>query len=124
MLTFDVPIDFQVGKPEFPDILEKTKLVDLVGPNTWFIFLKLKVNSDWLRKSADLWPEDSDYKLMETFVRTVKTPNDTAERGVKLMSDYALILTKDESMKQYILQVVDSHRKAFPDFKKKTLNSE
>ena len=70
-----------------------------------------------------MWSEDSDYLVAERFVRTVKTINDTAERGVKLMTDYALILTKDETMKQWILQVVDSHRKRFPDFNKKTMNS-
>ena len=57
------------------------------------------------------------------FVRTVKTTNDTAERAVKLMSDYATILSKDEQMKQWILQAVDNNRKMFPNFNKSALNS-
>ena len=112
LLTFPVPENLPLGKPEFPDILEKTQLCDLVGPHSWLLFISLK-----------LWSEDSDYLVAERFVRTVKTINDTAERGVKLMTDYALILTKDETMKQWILQVVDSHRKGFPEFNKKTMNS-
>ena len=60
---------------------------------------------------------------IENFVRTVKTTNDTAERGVKLMTDYAQILTHDEDMRQWILQAVDNNRKMFPDFNKNTLNS-
>ena len=69
-----------------------------------------------------MWCEDPTFNVAEKFVCSVKTINDTAERGIKLMSDYALILTKDEKMKQMILQVVDDHRKRFPDFRKKVLN--
>ena len=113
LLTFEPPDSFHVGKPEFPDILEKTQLVDLVGPKSWFLFLKLKVESGWLRKDMKLWPDDPDFGAVNRFVRTVKTTNDTAERGVKLMTDYAKIRTGDETKKQWILQVVDCHRKNF-----------
>ena len=70
-----------------------------------------------------MWSEDPDFILAEQFARTVKTTNDSAERGVKLMTDYAQILTKDDEMRQLIIQVVDNKRKKHPDFKKKTLNS-
>ena len=50
------------------------------------------------------------------------TTNNTAERAVKLMTDYAQILTKDENMRQWISQAVDGNRKKFPELKKKTLN--
>jgi hypothetical protein len=122
LLTFPVPDDIPTGKPEFPDILERTQLVDLVGPNSWFLFLKLKIGYGWLSKAVEHWSEDPDFASAEAFVRSVKVTNDTAERGVKLMTDYAQILTKDENMKQWILQAVDSNRKKYPDFKKKTLN--
>ena len=113
LLTISVPSEFSVGKPEFPDILEKTELADFLGPNSWFLFNKLKISSEWLSKSITSWSEDSNYCVMEEFVRTVKTKNDTAERGVKLMTDYANILTKDEGMKQWILQAVDDNRKKY-----------
>ena len=38
------------------------------------------------------------------------------------MTDYAQILTKNEDMKQWILQAVDENRKKYPEFTKKTLN--
>ena len=123
LLTFSVPQEFIIGKPEFPDITERTELVDLIGSNSWFIFSKLKKGSDWLKMSVETWPEDPEYQVIEKFVRTVKTTNDTAERGIKLMTDYAQILSKDEHTKQWILQVVDNHRKVFPDFNKNTLNA-
>ena len=87
LLTFPVPTEFPVGKPEFPDILEKTQLVDLIGPKSWFIFFRLKLSSTtWLKRDVNLWSEDPDFKMMENYVRTVKTTNDTAERGVKLIT--------------------------------------
>ena len=44
------------------------------------------------------WSEDPDFAAAEAFVRSVKVTNDTAERGVKLMTDYAQILTKDKNI--------------------------
>ena len=40
--------------------------------------------------------------------------NDTAKRGIKMMSDYAHTITKDESQRQALLQVVQEHRKLHP----------
>ena len=50
--------------------------------------------------------DSEDYRTAETFVRTVKTTNDLAERAVKMATDYSQILTKDEDT-----------RRAYPDFK-------
>ena len=47
---------------------------------------------------------------------------DTAERGVKLISEFLNTTTKDESQLQYLLQAVEAHRDKFPNFNKKTLN--
>ena len=105
-ITFPVPDHIECGKPKFPDLLEKTQFVDLIGPKSWFMFLKLKVGYGWLSKSVELWKDDPNFKTVENFVQTVKTTNDTAERAVKLMTDYAQILTKDEDMRQWILQAV------------------
>ena len=40
--------------------------------------------------------------------------NDTTERGIKMISDYAQTITKDESQRQALLQVVQEHRKLHP----------
>ena len=57
----------------------------------------------------------------ESIVTALKVVNDTAERGVKLIQDYNLILTKDEEQKQFLLQVVQEHRRLYPDASKKTI---
>ena len=59
---------------------------------------------------------------MREFAKTVKVTNDVAECGVKLISVYMNILTKDEKMRSYLLQGVEYCRRKFPDFKKSTLN--
>ena len=40
--------------------------------------------------------------------------NDIAQRGIKMISDYAQTITKDESQRQALLQVVQEHRKLHP----------
>ena len=75
-----------------------------------------------MNKDPKKWQEDPNYKKVEQFVRTVKTVNDCAERGVKMISDYAAILTKDEKVRDWLLQGVEANRRKYPDFKIMTLN--
>ena len=35
LLTFSPPVDYGLRKPEFPEIKEKTRLVDLLGPMSY-----------------------------------------------------------------------------------------
>ena len=122
LLTFEVPKQFETGKPSLPEIGESTELVDLVGPMSWLLFERLDLSSDWLKAEVRLWSENSDFLAAQNFVRTVKTTNDCAERAVKLMTDYSTNLTTKEDKKQQILKVVDNHRKKFNNFDKKTFN--
>ena len=48
--------------------------------------------------------------------------NDVAERGVKMATDFASLLTEDDSMRAMILQGVERSRKVYPNFKKNCLN--
>ena len=54
-------------------------------------------------------------------MKSLKVVNDVAERGVKLITDFNNLLTKDEEQKQYVLQVVHKCRKLYPDVSKHTL---
>ena len=46
-----------------------------------------------------------------------------AEREVKLIIDYAEILTRDEVNREFPLQKVELHRRKFPDLQKKIVAS-
>ena len=72
--------------------------------------------------NPDKWEDSQDYGIMRNYVRTVKVTNDVAERGVKLMADYATILTEDDDMRQYILHALERNRIMYPTFRKNILN--
>ena len=61
------------------------------------------------------------FKEVESFVRNILVVNDTAERGIKLISGYANCLTKNASESQEILQLVEYHRSKIYDDKKSTI---
>ena len=55
----------------------------------------LKIGISWLQSGPETWSEDLGYQETAAFVTTVKETSDVAERGVKLITYYAEILTKD-----------------------------
>ena len=126
LLTYQsiAPDSYKLEKPKFPFIEEKTELVDLVSPLSFKFFKVLNTDIAWLSMDPEEWEEDDNYKNTKEFVRTVKVTNDVAERGVKMASDYATLLTKDDTMRAWILQGVEKSRRTYPDFKKETLNVE
>ena len=97
-LQSEVPESFKLEKPKFPIIDKNTKLEDLVTPQSFKFFTILGLKSDWLGKSPDMWKNDEDFNVANEFVNTVKVTNDIAERGIKIATDYASILTKDDNL--------------------------
>ena len=121
-LTTSVPESYKLVKPKFQKIDEKTSLSDLITPQSFKFFSILNLDYDWLAISPEKWEQEESYKKAKQFVKTVKVTNDVAERGVKLAADYATILTKDEEIRDKLLQGVERCRRLFPNFKKQTLN--
>ena len=66
------------------------------------------------------WDQNLDYCKLRQFVSNVHVINDIAERGIKLITDF-IGHCHDESQRQALLQVVQSHREQFPDYSKSTL---
>ena len=122
ILTFSPPDLSDLGKPRFPEVKPDTQLVDLIGSKSHLFFNILEIDPNWLSKNPDSWNDETEYKRAELFVRNVKTVNDCAERGVKLVTDYASILTKDDQLKEWLLQGVEKNRKEYKNFNIKTLN--
>jgi hypothetical protein len=121
MIT-ECPESFRLGKPVFPKVTDASMLSDFVGPESFAMFKALKVGSAWLAKPADDWPEDADYQISNKFVKSVKVVNDPAERGIKLISDFATHISTDPDQQAALLQGVEKHRRDFPSFTKKVLN--
>ena len=85
----------KTGKPVFVHIDRSTELLDLIGPESWFLVTALNISHDWLSLPCREWETLGDFCCDRDFVRTVKDVNDAAERGVKLNIDCAPIIADD-----------------------------
>lgn len=94
---------------------------DFVCADTLKFFQRFQLSISFLNLDPRFWEENAEYKASAGMVQKLKVVNDAAERGVKLISDYANILTKDEDQKQAILQTVSEYRKLFPNVTKETM---
>ena len=110
MLLFERPGEYRPGKPSLPKVTEESELVDFIGSNSWLVFDILGLQGDWLVKPVTEWEESPDYLTLKTYIENLKVVNDTAERGIKLWSDFIGILTSNEAKRQDIVQVVEEHR--------------
>ena len=99
----------------------KRKLSDSVMNGSLFIFDELGFGKDWLNKPVSEWENNASFLKMKSWIQNLKVTNDCAERGVKLISDFANILTKNSDDRQNIIQVVERQRERYPDVKKTTL---
>ena len=98
-----------LGQPTQPIITPRTRLVDLIGPQSWHLFSKFE-DTQWLSKHPRTWEKDPGFNVMFRIIRNLKVVNDVAERGVKLATDFSDIITTDEEQMQYLLQVVEDSR--------------
>ena len=115
------PDSFRLGRPIFKSITRNTTLIDLVGPDSWFLFETLGSNGEWLYSDVGAWQENDEYLRIKSFVQTVKVVNDPAERAVKLSTECSVVITDDEEQRSALMQAIEQHRQQYPDSKKVTL---
>ena len=96
-------------------------LVNLLSKETFNFFHRFNIKIDFLRQNPNTWPQNNNFQEGLKIVKTLKVVNDMAERGIKLITDFNDLLTKDEEQKQYVLQVVSKCRALYPDVSKSTL---
>ena len=101
----------------FPNI----KFPSLLTPGTKTFFNRFSLSTDFLNKDPSVWKDDPGYKSGIEKLKKLMVVNDVAERGVKLIQDYNNILTKDETEKQFVLQIVAGDRKKYPTATKSCL---
>ena len=122
ILSVERPEGFRRGKPVFPEINNNTTLADLVGPESYFLFDVLKIGTDWLSQPVETWTNSQEFKSAEKYVTSLKVVNDIAERGVKMISDFANVITTNSEQREMLLQAVEHNRKKYDSFKKACLN--
>lgn len=113
----------QKGMPIFPQLSTSspTQLSSLIGAKSWQLFRLLHVDNSWMNLPPTQWVTDAAYNEAAMFVHNCRVVNDMAERAVKLITDFAGTITKDEIQRQYLLQTVEKHRREISNFKKTTL---
>lgn len=99
----------------------KKDVSDFVTRKTYQFFQRFQIPCSFLQKPPAKWKLDPEYKEAREIVMKLKVVNDTAERGIQLMSIYSNLLTKNEREKQFILQVVSFYRKKYPSYHIKDL---
>jgi len=83
------------------------------------LFEKLGIDTVFMTQHPpQAWSGLVEYKRAQEIASSLKVVNDTAERAVKLVTDYTKTLTTDELQLQLLLQVVEEHRVKFPDMRK------
>ncbi len=104
------------------DTFTGKSLEDFVTANTKKLFELMELPNDFLSVDPDEWDNRDDFKMARETVQALKVVNDHAERGVALIQEFSGLMTHDESQLQFLLQVVEEHRRAFPDSRKQTLS--
>lgn len=92
------------------DILT-SNISDFVNKNSVVLFNQLDLSYNFLSKDPEDWKSDKDYINCKKILSEVSVVNDNAERGVALIQEYNNSLTKNEEQKQYLIRVVEYHRK-------------
>ena len=99
--------------------------LDLIGPRSWPIFqlIGLKQSQDWMQLSNKYWNKKTDYRTVRDFCFNLEVVNDCAERGIKIVEDFAAI-TRNEAQFQFLWQSVEEHRRMITSFEQSVLQGE
>ena len=115
----------KLGIPIIPQINKNKKkysIPEFIGDQSLHMFNSSGCTTTWLTQPPEKWEEDPDYVKMKNIFSGVKYVNDPAERCVKLIEDYSSSIVRDEEEKQYLLQLVEKHRRDLPTMSKKALS--
>lgn len=116
-----ISIDFNVRPKIIEKKISRFTIPDFITINTMEFFKILEINTQFLSLDPKLWPENHNYLDGLRKVGNMKVVNDIAERCVSMMSDFNNSITNNEEQKQYLLQVVENHRKNVPMASKSTI---
>lgn len=101
--------------------LINASICDFICKDSCKFFERFRINTSFLTKDPSKWKKERSYIHGLEVVRNLKVVNDVAERGVKLMTEFNNLLTKDPNQIRYLLPVLNDYRSLFPDSKKSTL---
>ena len=80
------------------------------------------MNSSFLKRPSKEWIDDTSFINGKEKIKNMRVVNDSAERGVKLASDFNKASHSEERFQQ-VLQVVVNSRHGMPDLREKRQSS-
>ena len=123
MINVQQPNAFPLGKPIFPNnrlYRGNPSLADFVGANSYLPFHLLGIDPGWLALPPPQWITDERYRQMAQVMKSLSVVNDTAERCVKNVQDFANA-ARDGQHRGRIILVANDHRVKIPTFLKNTM---
>ena len=118
MLAAGCPQDFSAGKPVMkPELLlrrdpEAPQLHEFVGRRSWLIFHLFNLNVVWMELPPAQWDMNAEYNQFKNIVDNLNVVNDSAERAVKDVSDFA-DYSQNRIRRDDVVRVVNSHRELY-----------
>lgn len=94
------------------------ELFDLVSSKTRLFFETLDIDQSFLETPPSTWECNHHYLAGLKKIKNIRVVNDAAERGIALISEFNGSITNQPQQQQYLLQVVEQHRKEFPNANK------
>ena len=103
------------------DSFKDKNVEDFVTEKSMALFQMMELPYGLFAVDLDLWEDRDNYKQETETVESLKVVNDHAERRVALLQEYSGLITRDEAQLQYLLQVVEDHRRLYPHGRRQTL---
>lgn len=94
---------------------------DFISINTKKLFDRFCLPTGFLSVDPSHWGNNEDFKKGLEVCQKVHVVNDTAERAVKLFSEYNEIFTQDEDLKQCIIKSIQFYKDLYPSVNKSQL---
>jgi hypothetical protein len=105
------------------NLLKFKCISDFINSSSVQLFHRFNIKTDFLNEDPILWYNNQNFIQGLQKFSNLKVVNDAAERGVKLISDYNNLITKNEDQKQFLIQTIHDYRQRYPDAKKDTLRN-
>ena len=105
---------------EFASVTGKT-VADFATAKSRRIFERLNLPSGFLDVAPEEWEDREDFREAAEMVQCLHVVNDHAERGVALIQKFSGSITHDEEQLQFLVRVVNDHRRRYPNALKRTV---
>lgn len=124
------PLLFAPGKPGQPNFdpvaahltQVRPPLASFVTDRSWLLFSLLDANGDWLENDPSTWLNDPEYLHLQELIKDMEVVNDSAERAVKDVAEYAE-MSRDPNHRDNVILVANDHRGRVAQMRKGDLNN-